>query len=399
MRNRRYLAVATFLMAIFGMPIGLSGQELSIGAIGGASLTDAAQNETACSICTWSQSKDWIAGAMFELRFRSRLSVEAQAVYRELHVTIASVGPAGSLSGVSPFRVETFEFPVLGKYWFGSRKLKLFAEAGPSFRATGNLNFFPSHHGASVGFGVETPWRGLNIVPVVRYTRWAQDMPPFDRVSQLNQVELLVGVSRVSESRSRPLGQRISLGIIAAWELNNDIAPYTANVVVANPGSENTFPQVNAIEYATGVKGLIAGPVLETHLPHHLSVELDGIYRPMGEHYKTVLDSGTIYSSATYKRTATWQFPVLAKYRFRLGKVNPFVEAGPSFRLPVANLSADGMTAGTGAEMHWHEVHIAPEIRFTRWAAGTPPASVEFARNEAAVLVGLSFGGPALATR
>jgi hypothetical protein len=41
------------------------GQDLSIGAIGGGSLTDAAQ------IRTWSQSKDWIAGATFELRFRS----------------------------------------------------------------------------------------------------------------------------------------------------------------------------------------------------------------------------------------------------------------------------------------------------------------------------------------
>jgi hypothetical protein len=34
---------------------------------------------------------------------------------------------------------------------------------------------------------------------------------------------------------------------------------------------------------------------------------------------------------------------VLAKYRFRLGKVNPFIKAGPSFRLPAAGLSAGGL--------------------------------------------------------
>jgi hypothetical protein len=399
MPNHTRLAVATFLTAIAGMPLGLVGQDLSIGAIGGGSLTDAAQSETAYNIRTWSQSKDWIAGAAFELRFRSRFSVEVDALYRELHATMASVGPHGSLNGVSPFRVETFEFPVLAKYQFGAGTLKPFLEAGPSFRATGNLNFFPSHHGVSAGFGMETHWRGLNIAPVVRYTRWAQDMPSFRPVSQLNQVELLVGVSRASESHWSPLGPRISLGVIAEWELTNDISPYTENVSVTIPGSANTFTQANATEYVTGVRSLIVGPVLEIHLARHLSVELDGFYRPLREHYAPVLDNGTVYSSVTYKEAATWQFPVLAKYRFRLGKVNPFAEVGPSFRLPVVSLSADGVTAGAGLEMHWRALHIAPAFRFTRWGAGDSPASSRFDRNEAVLLVGFSFGGPALAAR
>jgi hypothetical protein len=225
MRNHGRLPVATFLTVIAGMPLGLPGQDLSIGGIGGGSLTNAAQNETANNIRTWSPSKDWIAGAMFELRFRAGFSAEVEAEYRELQATIASVEPNGSLNGISPFRVETFEFPVLAKYRFGAGKLKPFAEAGASFRATGNLNFFPSHHGVSAGFGVETHWRELSIAPVARYTRWAQDLPSFHPVSQLNQLELLVEVSRASESHSHPLGRRVSLGIIAEWELNNDISP------------------------------------------------------------------------------------------------------------------------------------------------------------------------------
>jgi hypothetical protein len=393
MRNHTRLAVATCLMTILGEPFGLPGQDFSVGGIAGASLTNAVQTETVSNIRTWSQSKDWMAGATFEFRFLSRFSIEADAIYRELHATMAYVKPGGSLYGVSPFPVVTFEFPVLAKYRFGAGKVRPFAEAGPSFRATGNLNFSPSHHGITAGFGVETRWRGLNIAPMARYTRWAQDLPSFHPISQLNQVELLAGVSRASESHWRPLGRRISLGLVAEWELIRDISSYSENAAMTAAGSGNAF---DATEYVTGVRSPTVGPALEIHPTRHLSIELNGFYRPLRENYKIVLDNGTVYSSFTYTRAATWQFPVLAKYRVRWGKVKPFAEAGPSFRLPVASLSAEGATAGAGVEMQWHALHIAPAFRFTRWGTGDSPASSEFVRNEATVLVGFSFGGPAL---
>ena len=180
----------------------------------------------------------------------------------------------------------------------------------------------------------------------------------------------------------------MSLGIIAGWELSNDVAPHVA-----------TGAKADTIEDVTGVKGGVGGPVLEVHLPHHLSVELDGIYRPLEEHVNTLLGNATVNSSVTIKRSATWEFPVLAKYRFRFGKMNPFAEAGPSFRLPVVGLSDEGATAGIGVEMHWRALHISPALRFTRWAAGTSPASNGFIRNEAALLLALSVGGPTSAAR
>jgi hypothetical protein len=398
-RNHIRFVGAAFLTAVAGMPFVLLGQDFSIGGIGGGSLTDAAQTATASNVHTWSQSKDWMAGAMFELRLRSRFSVEVDALYRELHASIASVGPNGSLSGVSPFPVETFEFPVLAKYRFGAGKLKPFVEAGPSFRATGNLNFFPSHYGVSSGFGLETHWRRLNIAPAVRYTHWAQDVLGSHPLSELNQVELLVGVSGASESHWRPLGGRVSLGVVAEWELTNDVSPYTATAVVTVPGPGNTITQTNATGYVTGVKSPIAGPTLEIHLPRHLSLELGGFYRPLREHDKTLLENGTVYASVTYTETATWEFPLLPKYRFRLGKVKPFAEAGPSFRIPVRSLSPDGVTAGAGVETHWHALHIAPAFRFTRWGPADSLASGEFSRNEAVLLAEFLLGGPALATR
>jgi hypothetical protein len=47
-------------------------------------------------------------------------------MYRGLRVIIASVEPNRSVNGVSPFRVETFEFPVLAKYrWLDIKIIRL----------------------------------------------------------------------------------------------------------------------------------------------------------------------------------------------------------------------------------------------------------------------------------
>lgn len=147
-------------MGIVELPSALSGQNLSVGIIGGSSLTGAAQDVTTLhpigpSIRVWSPSKDWIVGAMVEFRFRSYFSLELDGMFRELHVTWAGVLPDGTLNSVSPSPVVTWEFPVLAKYRFGSGRLKPFFEAGPSFRTTGNLNFYPSHYGAPPGLA----WR------------------------------------------------------------------------------------------------------------------------------------------------------------------------------------------------------------------------------------------------
>jgi hypothetical protein len=55
-RNHAPVTLATFLTIIAGMPLGLLGQNLSIGAIRGVSVTDADQTETAYNIRTWSPS-------------------------------------------------------------------------------------------------------------------------------------------------------------------------------------------------------------------------------------------------------------------------------------------------------------------------------------------------------
>src|SRR5262249_51881027 len=126
-----------------------------------------------------------------------------------------------------------------------------------------------------------------------------------------------------------------------------------------------------------------------------LALEVDGIYRPIRAEsgYESFRDPFTV---------VTWQFPVLAKYRWPRGEWAPFAEAGPSFRL-AGNLngynpSRVGITLGGGIERLIHGVRLAPALRYTRWKRDSPlyrlPPGISYpeTRSNALELVfGVSF--------
>jgi hypothetical protein len=386
----------------------LSGQRLSFGVIGGMSVTDAVDAHTTMDTILvdgtyvsnlgtrwWSQSKDWLAGAMFEIGFSSRASVEVDGMYRELHATWAGVLPDGTLNSISPSPVVTWEFPVLAKYQFGGGRFQPFVEAGPSFRTTGNLNFEPSHYGVAAGMGVETRWRGFDIAPVVRYTRWAREQGyTGSGGTQVNQVEVLVMCKREAESHWSPLGSRVSIGAVLGWGLTSDLPAATTHFpepVLSGPG---TYTQVDATQYYGGLKSMIAGATLEFHVRSRLSLELDVLHKPLRDQVRSVLSNGTTYPARAYTDATTWQFPILAKYRLSAGGLRPFLEGGPSFRMPNGYLATHGATGGVGVETRWRAIRVAPAVRFTRWAGGSPDYLQSVHGNEVGLVVGLSLGGP-----
>ena len=144
---------------------------------------------------------------------------------------------------------------------------------------------------------------------------------------------------------------------------------------------------------STTTNRYIVGATAELRLPFGLGVEADVLYR----HFR-YSSSGisSITSNLTNMDTTAgaWEFPILAKYRFKGKIVRPFVDAGVAWdklsgltqtvKSVVASvtkstttstpseLSKDvtrGYVMGGGVDVKVLLIHISPEVRFTRWGA------------------------------
>ena len=166
-------------------------------------------------------------------------------------------------------------------------------------------------------------------------------------------------------------------------------------------GTAYTFGDVRA---HTTSRNYIIGPMVELRLPFHLAIEADALYLPLNV-------VGSAFSAPQMPQVlnsfggnyGSWEFPIVAKYRFSFPIVKPYVEAGPSFRAmsaqPLSRLSSDGVTIGAGVDFHVLILHIAPEFRYTRWGSDAPMTGdpsiaeswVKSYQNQVEFLVGLTF--------
>ncbi len=349
-----------------------SAQTVSVGFAGGGAVTDAFETVNAGvpeTFTSYSQARDYVVGLTLEYRLGRSFSVEGDALYRELHLTVAFVEPNGVLYAVSPSPVVTYELPLMAKYRFHWWKVDPFVEAGPAFRPTTNLNANPSHYGVTAGIGVTVRWRQFEITPMVRYTRWVHDRPLGNSAeSGSDQVEVLVGVSGHPSSPWHPLSRRVELGMVGGTTIFHDVPASTTAVLISRvPTGSVGFQQEPATMYVTGGDTFLLGPALEVPFLKHFSLEVDGLHHSIEVSRRTVLSNGEVADSFSGAEALTWEFPVLGKYRFGAGRVTPFVEAGPSFRLLTENSSVFGIGGGAGLEVRWRSLKIAPALRFTHW--------------------------------
>jgi hypothetical protein len=200
MRNfKKSLVVIPFLTSL------AFSQHLSVGIKAGVPLTDAFADKTQNGVDflqrTFSDSKEYIIGAMVELRLPLGLSVEADGLYHPLNFAMESRIVTQQVPFRSSNNYSSFEFPILGKYRFPTPLIHPYVEAGPSFRTLGgNFDSYVSHAGFAAGGGIEFQLLKLRIAPEVRYTRWADDGKPsrgvnFLAPSNVNQASFLVGFS------------------------------------------------------------------------------------------------------------------------------------------------------------------------------------------------------------
>jgi len=178
-------------------------QPIGLGVVGGVPLTGGLADNTAHEVDlierTYSNSNQYIVGAMAELRLPLGLAVEADGLYRPVNFS-ETIQVVGGLTGHYSENISTWEFPILAKYRFSFPVVKPFVEAGPSFRTVGSGLSWLSGKGFTAGLGVELKVLKLRIAPALRYTHWGSDsaLSPgagFVAPSQQNQGEFLVGFS------------------------------------------------------------------------------------------------------------------------------------------------------------------------------------------------------------
>jgi opacity protein-like surface antigen len=160
----------------------------------------------------------------------------------------------------------------------------------------------------------------------------------------------------------------------------------------------------------------IVGPTAELHLPFGLGVEFDILYRRFD--YNGSANLMNIVSNSRTTANA-WEFPLLAKYRFPMKMVHPYVDAGvawdklsgltqtitstfvaltttttTSTPAELNTTATRGFVMGAGLSVKVLVIHVSPEIRFTRWGAQhfiDPNGLLHSNLNQGEFLLGITF--------
>jgi hypothetical protein len=162
-------------------------------------------------------------------------------------------------------------------------------------------------------------------------------------------------------------------------------------------GVKGGVPFIPLAEAGVGLVGslsekdnYIIGPVVEMRLPFGFAIEADGLYR--GTSYQVTNGTGgfvTIDSSS-------WEIPYLAKFRFPIPLLKPFVVAGGSYRTlsnlqPGITPTHNAFVAGLGLELRIKRLRLSAEARYLRW--GEPPDTdvARLKQSQGEVLFGVIF--------
>jgi hypothetical protein len=202
---RTYLVSFGFLI----MAGSLSAQAVSVGILGGVPFTDPNSSGDG--------SKRFTFGPSVEVRLPASFAIEADMLYRRIGSDTAFFLQNGLVSSsfVDRQRGNSWQFPILGKYYFGHQtsKWRPFVGTGYSFRianphvdstttttdATGTHTAFSEFHegnglgiGATVAAGVRFEKGRLGFSPQLRYTRWSDHA---NNLNGRNDAAFLLGIT------------------------------------------------------------------------------------------------------------------------------------------------------------------------------------------------------------
>lgn len=203
----RHIAVLSVVLII--IPCVASGQLVTVGVKGGIELVPTT-NDT-------NQSKRYVVGPSVEVRLPARFAIEADALYQRVGSDSRYLfqTPEGTVSYMNRERGNSWEFPVLGKYYFRSRvsNWQPFVATGYALRTidihANTVTIYPTgtsatnetvenRHGTGLGVGaVAATGVRLNagriaLAPEVRYTRWSDNA---NNSRRSNSAKLLLGIT------------------------------------------------------------------------------------------------------------------------------------------------------------------------------------------------------------
>jgi opacity protein-like surface antigen len=170
---------------------------------------------------------------------------------------------------------------------------------------------------------------------------------------------------------------------------------------------------------STSTNRYIVGPTVELRLPFGLGVEADVLYRHFNYSSSGGISSITSNFTNIDTTSGAWEFPLLAKYRFKGKIVHPFVDAGVAWDrlsgltqtvksvvagitntsttsnpLELSNGTTRGFVMGGGVDVKALVIHITPEVRFTRWGSKhfiDPNGLLNSKQSQAEFLLGITF--------
>lgn len=210
-----------FLFSLAAAAFPVSGQSLSIGALGGVRVT----NDFGGYLIT-SESRPYLVGPMVGFSLPLGFGIEFDALYQRTGYR-ADLGSCCA-STFERERQNVWEFPLLVQYRIPNRVFKPFVEVGwaPRIGTSGSVfdivvnsvvhtsysirtnTTWPTTYGVVAGGGVEINFGRLRLTPEVRYTHWNQpaivlmypENPNYP--SSQNEMNILMGISwRIRESR------------------------------------------------------------------------------------------------------------------------------------------------------------------------------------------------------
>jgi len=177
-------------------------------------------------------------------------------------------------------------------------------------------------------------------------------------------------------------------------------------------------------DYSAATRRYTVGASAEWQITRRWGLGLDVLYKRMGYvGIVSMFSSGIATTSALDSKGNSWEFPLMAKYRFGRG-VRPYVSGGAVLRyigpiralgeVTVEDLVArttvrapidttepsdlrkrfyPGLAAGAGIDVGAGRFRLMPEIRYTRWTANIarPGGVLRFPSNQAEILLGILF--------